>query len=110
MALMGWLGDNGDPDNFLYVLLDKDNAKAPDAQNISFYKNDQLHDILIKAQRLSNQEDRAKLYEKAQEIIKNDAPWVPLVHVQVPYAASKAVTGFAPHPTSNLYLYNVDLK
>jgi peptide/nickel transport system substrate-binding protein len=110
MALFGWNGDNGDPDNFLYVLLDKDNTRTPDAGNIAFYKNDELHDILIKAQRSSDQAERTKLYQQAQEIIKKDAPWVPLVHATVPYAAKKEVTGFIPHPTSTLYLENVDLK
>jgi len=110
MALMGWNGDNGDPDNFLYVLLDKDNTRMPDAGNIAFYRSDELHDILIKAQQSSKQEERESLYMKAQEIIKKDAPWVPLVHAVVPYAAKKEVTGFVPHPTGNIYLDNVDLK
>jgi peptide/nickel transport system substrate-binding protein len=109
MALFGWSGDNGDPDNFLYVLLDKDNTRTPDAGNISFYVNDELHDLLIKAQRSSDIAERTKLYEKAQEIIKRDAPWVPLVHTTVPYAASKKVTGFKPHPI-NLNLDTVDLQ
>ena len=38
MALLGWTGDNGDPDNFLYVLLDKTATKVP-ANNIAFYIN-----------------------------------------------------------------------
>nr|WP_241154414.1 ABC transporter substrate-binding protein [Staphylospora marina] len=109
MALLGWSGDNGDPDNFLYVLLDKDNAKAPDAGNIAFYKSDAVHDLLIKAQQTSDVKERTQLYEKAQEIIKQDAPWVPLVHSVVPYAASKKVTGFKPH-LINLNLDTVDLQ
>ncbi|MCF6092396.1 ABC transporter substrate-binding protein [Microaerobacter geothermalis] len=99
MALLGWTGDNGDPDNFLYVLLDKDNAKGPDAGNIAFYKNDELHDILIQAQQISDQGERAKLYQRAQEIIKDDAPWIPLVHSTPPLAGKVNIKGFVPHST-----------
>jgi peptide/nickel transport system substrate-binding protein len=110
MALLGWIGDNGDPDNFLYVLLDKDNAKGPDAGNIAFYKNDKLHDILIKAQQVTDQEERTKLYEQAQEIIKKDAPWVPLVHVTEPMAAWNHVKGYIPHPTGSDKMLKVDIE
>ncbi|MFC7443177.1 ABC transporter substrate-binding protein [Laceyella putida] len=110
MALFGWNGDNGDPDNFLYVLLDKDNTRTPDAGNIAFYKNDELHDLLIKAQESSDEKERADLYAKAQEIIKQDAPWVPIAHATVPYAAKKEVTGFKTHPTNELSLEKVDLQ
>jgi peptide/nickel transport system substrate-binding protein len=110
MALLGWIGDNGDPDNFLYVLLDKDNAKGPDAGNIAFYKNDKLHDILIKAQQVSDQAERTKLYEQAQEIIKKDAPWVPLVHVTEPMVAWSHVKGYIPHPTGSDKMLKVDIE
>ena len=79
MALLGWTGDNGDPDNFLYVLLDKTAAVKP-AQNIAFYKSDELHDILVAARRSAERTERVQLYERAQEIVFRDAPWVPLVH------------------------------
>ena len=45
--LMGWTGDNGDPDNFIYTLLDKDNIGG---NNYTYFSNDELHDILIEAQ------------------------------------------------------------
>lgn len=102
MALYGWNGDNGDPDNFLYVLLDKDNTRSPDAGNIAFYRSDELHDLLIQAQRSSDKNERIRLYQKAQEVIKKDHPWVPLVHAQVPILTQNYVKGFTPHPT-NLY-------
>ncbi|TCS96937.1 ABC transporter substrate-binding protein [Hazenella coriacea] len=110
MALFGWMGDNGDPDNFLYVLLDKDNARKPDAGNISFYKSEPLHDILIQAQRSSDQKEREQLYMKAQEIIKQDAPWIPLVHAKIPMGADAKLVGFVPHPTGSLNLHEVDFK
>ncbi|WP_044640075.1 ABC transporter substrate-binding protein [Risungbinella massiliensis] len=107
MALYGWNGDNGDPDNFLYVLLDKDNTRAPDAGNIAFYVNEELHKVLIEAQESSDLKKRTELYEKAQEIIKKDAPWVPLVHATVPIAAKKEVKGFYPHATSTYKFHQV---
>ncbi|MDA8353781.1 MAG: ABC transporter substrate-binding protein [Firmicutes bacterium] len=109
MALLGWTGDNGDPDNFLYVLLDQDNARVP-AQNIAFYKNEQLHDILIKAQRETEQSKRAELYKKAQHIIHEDAPWVPLVYSTPSLAAQSYVKGYQPHPKGSDSLAEVDIE
>jgi len=105
--MLGWTGDNGDPDNFLYTLLDKDSIGA---NNYSFYKNDQLHDILIKAQQETDQAKRNDLYKQAQEIIHEDAPWIPLVHSRPLSAASKDVINYLPHPTGSEALDKVEFK
>jgi len=76
MAMLGWMGDNGDPDNFIYVLLDKDAATVGSAGNIAFYINDTLHDINIAAQITSDVATRIALYKQAQVIIHGDAPWL----------------------------------
>ena len=76
MAMLGWMGDNGDPDNFIYVLLDKDSATVGSAGNIAFYINDTLHDINIAAQITSDVATRIALYKQAQVIIHGDAPWL----------------------------------
>jgi peptide/nickel transport system substrate-binding protein len=101
MALLGWTGDNGDPDNFLYVLLDKDNTVKPGANNISFYRSDALHEVLIKAQTVSDPKERAALYEKAQVIIHGDAPMVTLVHSTPPLGLKTGVMDFIAHPTES---------
>lgn len=105
--MLGWTGDNGDPDNFLYTLLDKDSIGA---NNYSQYSNNQLHDILIKAQTETNQAKRNDLYKQAQEIIHDDAPWVPLVHSTPLLAASKDVVNYLPHPTGSDLLSKVEFK
>ncbi|BDG61807.1 ABC transporter substrate-binding protein [Caldinitratiruptor microaerophilus] len=109
MALLGWVGDNGDPDNFLYVLLDKDNAKGPDAGNIAFYRNDQLHELLVQAQEIPDQSRRAELYVRAQKIIAEDAPWVVLAHAQEPIVMKKGIQGYVPNPTGSEPLYQITL-
>ncbi len=110
MAFLGWTGDNGDPDNFLYVLLDKDNAKKGSAGNIAFYKNDEVHDLLKAAQTEMNQEKRIEYYMKAQEIIHEDAPWFPIAHTTPPLAASKKVVNYTPHPTGSEPFNLLDIK
>jgi ABC-type transport system substrate-binding protein len=98
MALLGWTGDIGDPDNFLYVLLDKDNAVKP-AQNISFYKSEKLHKVLMDAKKESVQSKRSALYKKAQEIIFADAPLVPIAHSITVVPALGKVHDFVLDPT-----------
>jgi len=82
MALMGWVGDTGDADNFLYVLLDKDTATLGSALNVCFWMNDAYHDLMVAARRELDPEKRAALYRKAQEIVFEEAPMVPLAHAE----------------------------
>jgi peptide/nickel transport system substrate-binding protein len=110
MALLGWTGDNGDPDNFLYVLLDKDSAILGSANNISFYRSDRLHEVLVEAQQTMDQERRAELYRRAQVIIHEDVGFVPLVHTQQTVVLRNGVTGFKLHPTGTLRLRQVAIR
>ena len=105
--MLGWTGDNGDADNFIYVLLDKDNIGS---NNYTYFKNDEVHDLLIEAQTEVDEDKRIELYKKAQEIIYEDAPWVPLAHSTPLLAGAKELTGFLPHPTGSDKLMNVDFK
>jgi peptide/nickel transport system substrate-binding protein len=107
MFMLGWTGDNGDADNFLYTLLDKDSIGS---NNYSHYSSDELHDVLIQAQTESEPTKRNELYKKAQEIIHDDAPWVPLVHSTPLLAAGKDVVNYLPHPTGSEALTKVEFK
>lgn len=110
LYLLGWTGDNGDPDNFLSVLLSKENAKKGSAQNVSFYKSDKVSDLLAKAQSELDQAKRTAFYEEAQLIIHEDAPMVPLVHSTPPIAARKGVSNFIPHPTGGETFDRLDVN
>ncbi len=97
MCLLGWSGDNGDPDNFLHVLLDRDNT-APPASNLSFYRSEPAHELLLAARRESAPERRAALYREAQAVIHADCPMIPLVHASQMMVSTVALKGFALHP------------
>jgi peptide/nickel transport system substrate-binding protein len=86
LAIFGWVGDTGDPDNFLYVLFHSDNAAAPAAQNIAFYKDPEVDDLLTRA-RTSDPATRTALYARVQDKIAEAAPWVPLAHSEFVVAA-----------------------
>lgn len=105
--MLGWTGDNGDADNFIYTLLDKDNIGS---NNYAYYTNEEVHELLIQAQSETDENVRNELYKKAQEIIHDDAPWVPLAHSTPLLAAKAGVNGFLPHPTGSDKLHNVSIE
>ncbi len=93
LALLGWIGDNGDADNFLYLLLDKETAVRGSALNINFWKNDRYHELMIAARRELDPEKRAAIYGTAQELIFEETPMVPLVHAEDMAACRANVEG-----------------
>jgi peptide/nickel transport system substrate-binding protein len=109
MALMGWNGDNVDPDNFLYTLLASENTKHGLASNYAFYKNSEVDMLLTQARQVSDQAFRKSLYRKLQEIVKEDAPSVPLVHTMPVIGARKSVTGYIPQLTGEDSFEQLDL-
>lgn len=107
LCLGGWFGDNGDPDNFLYVLLDRDNARRGAARNLAMFSNDRLHALLIKAQQEMDRKVRERDYRRAQEIVAEQAPWVPLAHTDVVVAARRAAHNLHVHPSTAIFYRKV---
>lgn len=105
--LLGWTGDNGDADNFLYTLLDEDSIGS---NNYTFFKNSESHDLLKAAQIEVDEDKRAELYEKAQVILHEEAPWVPLAYSTPLIAGIKEITGYKPHPTGSDRFDTIDFK
>jgi len=93
LCLAGWVGDNGDPDNFLYMLLDQDNTVKGIARNVAFYTDGKLHELLRAAQMTSDRRTRESLYKKAQKRIRAMAPWVPIAHSKITIAARDNIGG-----------------
>jgi len=97
MCLLGWTGDNADPDNFLNVLLSEAAAKIP-AQNFAFWKNKEFNELINKAKIVADVKQRTALYEKAQEVFAADAPWVTIANSVVVAPVLAKVNGFQLDP------------
>lgn len=107
MFMLGWTGDNGDPDNFLATLLDKNNI---DGNNNTRWANEEASQLMMKAKQASTQAEREELYKQVQEIIFKDVPLVPLAHSTPVLAARANVVDYKPHPKGSESLEKVDIK
>ena len=108
-VLLGWTGDNGDPDNFMGVLLGC--AAAKTGGNRARWCHEEFDSLLNQARQLTDQAERTALYEEAQEIFKEEAPWVTIAHSVAFKPVRAEVTGFKVHPLgSHIFYDGVDLK
>ena len=110
MALLGWTGDNGDPDNFLNVLLSSTTATKTDALNVAYYKNPEVDKILKKGQTTVDGNERRDIYYEAQKKLVEDAPWAPIAYAKVPVGLKKEVEGFLPGATGGEAFNTVAIK
>jgi dipeptide transport system substrate-binding protein len=106
-VLLGWTGDNGDPDNFLAVLLGCD---AVGGANRAMWCHQPFEDLIQKAKVVSDPAERTKLYEQAQVVFKEQAPWATIAHSIVFKPIRKEVVDFKIDPFGGHVFYGVDLK
>jgi peptide/nickel transport system substrate-binding protein len=102
MAIFGWQGDTGDPDNFLYVLFHSTHAELGSANNISFLRDPIVDRLLLDARGVTDQASRARLYRAAQERIADLVPWVPIAHSEYVVAARKEIMNVKLSPLGHL--------
>ncbi len=69
----GWIADYPDPHNFLDVLF-----RCGSNQNHSHYCNPEVDKMLDEAAREQDNAKRERIYRQVEQIIVNEAPWVPL--------------------------------
>jgi dipeptide transport system substrate-binding protein len=109
MGMLGWTGDNGDPDNFLHTLLGCDSAKAG-GSNVAKFCYQPFEDLVIKAKSVSKPAERTELYKKAQVIFKEQVPWFTIAHAVQLKPVRKEVVDFKLSPFGRHTFYGVDLK
>ncbi|MET3395505.1 dipeptide transport system substrate-binding protein [Variovorax sp. 1140] len=110
MGMLGWTGDNGDPDNFLYTLLGCASAKSASGSNISKFCYQPYEDLVLKAKSATKQSERDALYKKAQLIFKEQAPWFTIAHAVQLKPVRKEVVDFKLSPFGRHTFYGVDIK
>ena len=108
-GLLGWTGDNGDPDNF-FVPLAGCAAARPGGGNAPKWCNHEFDDLINKAAALASQPERAKLYQQAQVVMHREAPFVLVAHSVVFMPMSKAVVGYKMSPLGDHRFDQVDLQ
>jgi ABC-type transport system substrate-binding protein len=75
MYAAGWIADYPDPQNFLDLLFHSDSLN-----NETRYSNPEVDRLLEAARTETDEERRFELYHRAEEMIVNDAPLIPLWH------------------------------
>ena len=102
----GWTGDNGDPDNWLGVLY---GCSAIGGSNYARWC-DKSYDALIQQAKTSNDRaERTRLYEQAQQLIRQQMPVSPMAHSVVSQPMRKEVQGFKINPFGVTGFYGVSL-
>jgi peptide/nickel transport system substrate-binding protein len=101
MALLGWMADTPDPDNFLSTFFHSKAATPGSATNISFYRNPEMDGYLDAALAVSDPEARKKIYRKALDLWIRDLPLIPLVQGDQITVLDKRIGGYVLSPTGN---------
>lgn len=95
LYLMGWIGDTGDPDNFLQPLFSS--RSSMDAGNRGLYKNAEVDKLLEEGQRTISPVRRKAVYKRLQELLIDEAPWVFLCQTDDCVINQQHVKGLRPH-------------
>jgi len=101
LYMLGWGGDNGDPDNFLNYFFGGLSApgqvKEPD-QREGWYANQEVADLLYQAATEPDQAKRAPLYEEVERLLHEDRARLWIIHNDTPRVLSSKISGFQVQP------------
>lgn len=102
----GWIADYPDAENYLSVFY----SKNPAPPNYTRYKNPLFDRLFEQAIKETNDSIRYTLYQKADQMVIDDAPVVPLWYDKVIHLVQKNVSGFPPNALNLLELRTTQIN
>ncbi|WP_411703911.1 dipeptide ABC transporter periplasmic-binding protein DppA [Edaphovirga cremea] len=106
-VMMGWTGDNGDPDNFFATLFSCDAAQQ--GSNYSKWCYKPFEDLIQPARAESDHDKRIALYKQAQVVMHDQAPALIIAHSTVYEPVNKKVKGYVVDPLGKHHFENVSM-
>ncbi|PQP05677.1 ABC transporter substrate-binding protein [Pseudomonas frederiksbergensis] len=105
--IIGWSGDNGDPDNWLNVLFGCDSLSG---NNFSKWCDKKFDGLVKEAKRTTDQAKRTELYKQAQHVLKDAVPMTPIAHSTVFQPMRANVQDFKISPFGLNSFYGVSVS
>lgn len=106
--LFGFSSDNGDPDNFLHSPLSCAGVKS--GFNRAGWCYQPYDELVVAAKRTTDVAKRSELYSKAQEIFKDQTPWLTIAHSVQAMVLRPEVGGFTMSPFGVHNFYGADVN
>ncbi len=104
MFLLGWSNTSFDPDGSTYQLFYSGNHGA--TGNRAFFSNDKVDELILSAQRESEESKRMELYKELQFVLQDESPWCPLYYKENNVGVRADLKGFTLHAGAQHYLGN----
>lgn len=108
---MRWAADYLDPQNFLSMMLGTYSEDPPfGPENRMDYSNKQFDALCQEADSIMDQPKRLQLYAQAEDLVLQDAPWVPIYFQRDAELISPRVKGIRSNLFGHLPHYTVELN
>jgi peptide/nickel transport system substrate-binding protein len=99
LFMVGWTGDNGDPDNFVCELYSSRNP----VDDTTRYNNPDVNKLCEQGLATSDHAQRVAIYQHIQQLVWQGAPWVFVNSVEQVRAMRTDVHGYQLNPTQMFF-------
>jgi len=108
MFILGWSTPTLDADYAMYALFHSSNVGEPG--NRSFFRNDEVDELLDLGRQESDPDLRAQYYREAQELLVEQAPMLYLLHIEDLTGVNSSVQNFYLTPARIFILKDVYIE
>ena len=101
-CLYGWVGDNGDPDNFMNLLADENVS-----MDVGRYRSEEYNGLIQQGLATEEGDARNDIYKQCEQMVADEMPWMVISHSKNLAGYSPKVQGFFYHPTGVVHMEGV---